>query len=67
MIQEQKNTKKYLLTITVDEEQLIKSYTGNNESINREELPNTDELILFECGWLSSSGIHVKDIQEVEE
>ncbi len=67
MLQETKTTKKYLLTITVDEDQLIRSYIGNDDSINREELPDTDELILFECGWLSSSGVQIKDIQEVEE
>ncbi len=67
MIQEHKNTKRYLLTVEVDIDALIAAYTGGDTSIQRYDLPATDELILFECGFISASGIHVKQIKEVEE
>ncbi len=67
MIQEPSNSKRYLLTVEVDLDALVAAYTGGDTSIQRYDLPAIDELILFECGWLSSSGIHVKQIKEVEE
>ena len=67
MIQEQSNTKRYTLTVEVDIDALIAAYTGGDDSIQPYDLPATDELILFECGWLSFSGVQIKDIQEVEE
>lgn len=67
MKQENSTTKKYLLTVTVDEEQLIKSYTGDDETIQRYDLPPIYELILFECGLLSSSGLLVYKVEEVKE
>ena len=67
MIQEPSTTKKYLLTITVDEEQLIKSYTGNDNTINRKDLPDTDALLAFELNWIASSGVQVVEIEEMEE
>jgi len=78
MFIEKSNTKKYILTITVDEEQLIKSYTasssgeaneaGNDDTIDITQLPNTDALLAFELdSWLPASGIHVVEIEEMEE
>ena len=67
MKQETQPTKKYQLTITVDEEQLIKSYVGNDESIDITQLPDTDALILFSMSWVSVDGIHVVEIEEMEE
>jgi hypothetical protein len=58
--------KKYILEIEVDEEQLVKSYTGNDETINKKDLPNTQELLAFELNWLVSSGIEVKEITELK-
>ena len=67
MIQETITTKKYLLTITVDEEQLIKSYVGNDDTIDITQLPDTDALVAFELNWCGASGIQVQQIEEVEE
>ena len=68
-------TKKYLLTVEVDLDALIAAYvsdeegayTGGDDSIQLYDLPPIDEIILFECGWLSSSGIQVKQIEKVQQ
>lgn len=67
MIQLPSNTKRYTLTVEVDIDTLIAAYTGGDDSIQRYDLPATDELILFECGFLSASGIQVQQIEEVQE
>lgn len=59
--------KQYSLLITVDTEQLIKSYTGNDNTVNQEDLPLTDELVAFELNWCVASGIEVKEINEVNK
>ena len=58
---------KFKLTIEVDTEQLIKSYTGNDDSIDRDELPDIDALLAFELNWIATSGIQVQQIEEVQE
>ncbi len=58
---------KFKLTIEVDAEQLIKSYTGNDDSIDRDELPDIDALLAFELNWVVTSGIQVQQIEEVKE
>ena len=58
---------KFKLTIEVDPEQLIKSYTGNDDSIDRDELPDIDALLAFELNWVAASGIQVQQIEEVKE
>lgn len=58
---------KYKLTIEVDPEQLIKSYTGNDDTINHDELPSIDALLAFELNWIAASGIQVQQIEEVKE
>ncbi len=68
MIQEPSNSKRYLLTVEVDVDALVAAYTGGDTSIQLYDLPATDELILFECeGWLPTSGIHVVEIEEIQE
>ncbi|MGV2832041.1 hypothetical protein [Myxosarcina sp. GI1(2024)] len=59
--------KKYYLTIEVDPEQLISSYTGNDDTIYPDELPDLDELVAFELNWVAASGIHIKEIEEIKE
>lgn len=59
--------KQYSLEITVDTEQLIKSYTGNDNTVNQEDLPDTYELVAFELNWCVASGIEVKEINEVNK
>ena len=58
---------KFKLTIEVDAEQLIKSYTGNDDSIDRDELPDIDALLAFELNWVVASGIQVQQIEKVKE
>ena len=58
---------KFKLTIEVDVEQLIKSYTGNDDSIDHDELPDIDALLAFELNWVVASGIQVQQIEEVKE
>lgn len=67
MITEQSNTKTFTLTIEVDVETLIASYTGEDDSIQLYDIPSIEEMIEFEMGWTSSSGIQVKEIEEIKE
>lgn len=61
------NTKQYVITVQVDEKQLIQSYIGGDETIDITQLPSIDELLAFELNWCATSGITVVEIEEVEE
>lgn len=59
--------KKYRIEILVDEEALIAAYTGNDQSVDKEDLPSIEAMIEHECNWLTASGIElIGDIVEVE-
>ncbi len=62
------NSKRYLLTVEVDLDALIAAYTDGDDSIQLYDLPSIKEIIEFEAnGWLSQSGIYVKEVKEIQE
>ncbi len=60
-------TKQYLLTVEVNIQALLLAYRGADTSIQIYDLPSIEEIIEFEMGWVSSSGLHVINIKEVKE
>lgn len=55
--------KRFRLTIEVEIDTLIASYTGDDKTIK--DLPSIEEIIEFSMGWTSPDGIQVKDITEI--
>ena len=67
MIIEPNKTRKFTITVDVKVKALLLAYRGADTSIRVSDLPPIEEIIEFEMGFVSASGIHVIDIKEVEE
>ena len=63
----QETTKKYLLTVEVNIPALLLAYRGADTSIQIYDLPSIEEIIEFEMGFVGASGIHVNQIEEIQE
>ena len=66
MRQEPKNTKRYQLNVDVNIKALLLAYRGGDTSIKISDLPSIEEIIEFEMGFVSASGIHVKEVEEIK-
>ena len=51
--------KRFQIEILVDEEALIAAYCGGNDSIDRNNLPDTKAMLEHELAWCSASGIEL--------
>ncbi len=58
---------KFKLTIEVDIEALQQTYRKGLGLTEQDEIPDIDELIINELGWVALSGISPLAIEEVEE
>ena len=67
MIQEPSKTKKFTITVDVNIQALLLAYRGADTSIQIYDLPPVEEIIEFEMGFVSASGIHVEEVKEVSE
>ena len=67
MITEPGNRKKFTLTIEVDVTQLEVSYKEADPTFTLESTEDIEQTVIEEFGWLKSSGISIKEIEEVEE
>ena len=60
-------TKKFTITVDVNIQALLLAYRGGDTSIQVYDLPPIKEIIEFEMGFVSASGIHVEKVNEVEK
>ncbi len=67
--------KTYKITVEVDTDALIAAYSDaegaayrdGDHSLQLYDLPPITEIIESEMGWVSSSGIYVKEVKEVQQ
>lgn len=64
MTKEPKNTKRFTLTVDVNTKALLLAYRGADTSIQVYDLLPIEEIIEFEMGFVSASGIHVREVRE---
>ena len=65
MIQEPTHSKRFTLTVDVNIKALLLAYKGADTSIKVSDLPPIEQIIEFEMGFVSASGIHIKEVREV--
>lgn len=61
------NTKKYLITVSVDIDTLVESYKDNTDVREDEDLPSVEDLILFSTNWMNADGVDTIEVKEIEQ
>jgi len=64
MTQESREFKRYQITVDVYVKALLLAYRGADTSLKISDLPDIEEIIEFEMGFVSASGIHVIEVKE---